>query len=81
MSRFLTLKHWQLFGLLLILPMIFQFVMAGAVVSTNDPAIMFKAFPIVMILYSAIFFGWFYSLGTNLLPKTSDNSEHEPEHL
>jgi hypothetical protein len=69
MSRFLTLKHWQLFGLLLILPMIFQFVMAGAVVSTNDPAIMFKAFPIVMILYSAIFFGWFYSLGTNLHQK------------
>ena len=73
MTKFLTIKHWQLFGLLLGLPMIFQFVLMGSVISSNNPTIIYKAFPVMMILYMGLFFGWFYSLGTNLhkkLPET-----------
>lgn len=73
MTKFLTLKHWQLFGLLLGLPMIFQFIFMGSMISNNNPTIVFKAFPIIMILYMGLFLGWFYSLGTNLhkkLPET-----------
>ena len=73
MTKFLTLKHWQLFGLLLGLPMIFQFVFMGSILSRNNPTIIFKVFPVMMILYMGLFMGWFYSLGTNLhkkLPET-----------
>jgi hypothetical protein len=72
MTKFLTLKHWQLFGLLLGLPMIFQFIFVGSIFSTNNPTIVFKAFPVIMILYMGLFFGWFYSLGTNLHKKLPD---------
>jgi hypothetical protein len=74
MTKFLTLKHWQIFGLLLGIPMILQFVMMGSVFSSNDPSIMLAAFPFIMILYIALFFSWFYTLGTQLhkkLPQTA----------
>lgn len=73
MTKFLTLKHWQLFGLLMGIPMIFQIISIGSIVSSNDPTAEFKFFPVMMILYLGLFLGWFYSLGTNLhkrLPET-----------
>jgi hypothetical protein len=69
MKKFLTFKHWQLFGLLLVIPMIFQFVMMGTLVTNSNPSIMQIGFPIVMILYMGLFFSWFYVLGTNLYKK------------
>jgi hypothetical protein len=69
MTKFLTLKHWQLFGLLIGIPMLFQFFTIGSVVSSNEPTRMFYFFPIMMILFVGLFFGWFYSLGTNLHKK------------
>ena len=75
MTKFLTLKHWQLFGLLMGLPMVFQFITIGSVISSNDPTTMFFFFPMMMmILLIGLFFGWFYALGTNLhkkLPQTA----------
>lgn len=73
MTKFLRLKHWQLFGLLTGLPMVFQFITIGSVVSSKDPTTMFYFLPIMMILFIGLFFGWFYALGTNLhkkLPET-----------
>jgi len=69
MTKFLTLKHWQLFGLLMGLPIIIEFIFMGSVISSNNPTIIFKAFPVIMILFMGLFFGWFYSLGTNLHKK------------
>jgi len=74
MTKLLTIKHWQLFGLLMGLPMIFQFVIMGSLMNSGSPTIMFVAFPIMMILFIGLFFGWFYALGTNLhkkLPETA----------
>ncbi|MEO8786026.1 MAG: hypothetical protein ABI378_03095 [Chitinophagaceae bacterium] len=73
MTKFLTIKHWQLFGLLIGLPMALQFIIMAFVSSSNDPTTMFYFFPIMMILFIGLFFGWFYALGTNLhkkLPST-----------
>jgi hypothetical protein len=69
MTKFLILKHWQLFGLLIGIPMLIQFITIGLVITSNDPTIMFYFFPIMMILLIGLFFGWFYSLGTNLHKK------------
>jgi hypothetical protein len=73
MTNFLTLKHWQLFGLLLGFPIVLQLIAFGFVISSNDPSTIFYLFPMVMILFSGTFFGWLYALGTNLhkkLPST-----------
>jgi len=73
MNIFLRLKHWQLFGLLIGIPFIFQIVGMTTVIASQDPTKMFIIFPPMMILYMGIFFGWFYALGVNLnkrLPAT-----------
>ncbi|MDB5228853.1 MAG: hypothetical protein JWN78_3046 [Bacteroidota bacterium] len=73
MKKFLTLKHWQLFVILMGVPMIFQFVLIASVITSNNPKIIFVMFPVMMILFMGFFFGWFYALGTNLynkLPET-----------
>ena len=69
MTKFLSLKHWQLFGLLFGIPMVFQIITIGSVISNNDPTTFFYFFPIMMILVVGLFFGWFYALGTNLHKK------------
>ncbi len=70
-EKFLKAKHWQLFLLTFGIPMIFQFVMMGTMfakfVSGNnpDPLFMFsyiKFFPLIMILFIGVFFGWFWSI-------------------
>lgn len=69
MTKLLTLKHWQLFVLLMGLPTIFQFVIIGSIIISRNPTIFFIAFPIMMIFFVTFFFGWFYALGTNLHKK------------
>lgn len=69
MTKLLTLKHWQLFGLLMVLPMIFQFVAMGSILTSSNPTLFLIAFPIMMIFFIILFFGWFYALGTNLHKK------------
>jgi hypothetical protein len=74
MTKLLTLKHWQIFSLLIGLPMVFQFIAMGSIMTSNNPTTIFVVFPIIMILIVGIFFGWFYALGTNLhkmLPETT----------
>lgn len=72
---FLRAKHWQLFLPLFGIPMIFYFVMMASIFTTianqsePDPLFIFdyfKFFPILMILSSGIFFGWFWSVAIGL---------------
>ena len=67
-DRFLKAKHWQLFLLTFGFPIIFQFILMGSMfanLSTNtnpDPEKILnymKYFPIIMVLFMAIFFGWY----------------------
>ncbi|WP_298710075.1 hypothetical protein [uncultured Chitinophaga sp.] len=69
MTRFLKLKHWQLFCLFIGIPFVFQFVMTSALVSGGDPADILFWFPVLMAALSGLFFSWFYSLGTYLHKK------------
>ena len=72
MNFFLRLKHWQLFGLLIGIPFIFQIFAMTTVIVSQDPAKMFTAFPLIMISFMGVFFGWFYALGVNLNKKLPD---------
>lgn len=74
MTKLLTLKHWQLFGLLIGLPLIFQVDLVGSALASGNPKMFIISFPIMMIYFIGLFFGWFYALATNLhkkLPTTA----------
>ena len=69
MTKLLTLKHWQFVGLLLGLPMIFQFVGIDSIMSGSNPNKFFITSSIMMIFFIGFFSAWFYALGTNLHKK------------
>tara|TARA_B100000795_G_C22738932_1_gene414480 strand:- start:626 stop:1255 length:630 start_codon:yes stop_codon:yes gene_type:complete len=81
-EKFLKAKHWQLFLLTFGIPMIFQFIMMGSMFfnfgaeTPPDPTIMFnymKFFPIMMIVFMGVFFGWFWSVAIGLQKKVPEN--------
>ena len=72
---FLKAKHWQLFIVMLGIPLLFQFYTMFNMFSNldsesnpNPENIMntFQIFPIIMILFSLVFFGWFWSIAIGL---------------
>jgi len=74
-DRFLNAKHWQLFLLIVGIPMIFQFIMMGTMFANiggnnnPNPDFMFNYvhfFPIMMLLFMGVFFGWFWSVAIGL---------------
>src|SRR6266436_5210608 len=69
MKIFLTLKHWQLFIVLVGVPFIAEILLMGVVIASSDPRIVFYFFPLIMILSVGPFTAWFYSLGTNLFKR------------
>ena len=69
MNKLLTLKHWQLFGLIIGLPILFELLVVGIILSTSQPSNLLVVIPIVMVFMVSIFFGWFYALGTSLHKK------------
>lgn len=69
MKFFLTLKHWQLFVLLMGTPFILQLILMVIVFANHNVAAMMYCFPAMMVLCTGLFFGWFYALGLNLYKK------------
>lgn len=75
-ERFLRAKHWQLFMLTFGIPLILQIglfisIIVTSVTSDGDPDTSFflfyvLLFPVLMILFTAVFFGWFWSIVTGL---------------
>jgi len=81
-DRFLKAKHWQLFTLMFGIPMLFQLGMTGSIFSdihseiNPDPKEFFnmmKFFPLIMLLYMGVFFGWFWSIAIGLQKKVPEN--------
>jgi hypothetical protein len=66
MTRLLKVKHWQLFILLFGIPFILQFAFAFSMALEPNSMMPYAIMPLVMFLFIAIFFSWFYSLGTAL---------------
>lgn len=77
---FLKARHWQLFLLMFGIPMIFQFIIMGTVISASaggsipseDFLPNFKEiFSLMMLIFTVTYFGWFWSIATglqNILP-------------
>ncbi len=73
MTFFLKLKHWQLFVLLIGIPIILEFLTVGFIFSADDFSSglqrFLSIFPVLMMLYVAILFGWLWSVGVFLSKK------------
>jgi len=72
---FLKAKHWQLFALLVGIPLIYQIVVMiitfSDAIAGNNPNLdffggLFVVFPLIMIISMIIFYGWFWSVGVGL---------------
>ena len=66
MSIFLRMKHWQLFVLLVALPLAVEFVMMVSLILFRNFSVIGMVFPALMIICLGTYFGWMYSLGINL---------------
>ena len=72
---FLKAKHWLIFTLMVGIPILFQIIAIIYIISSETPTITFSTFPIFMLLYMGVFFGWFWSIGVGLhkfLPEKHD---------
>lgn len=69
---FLNAKHWHLFLLLFVLPACFQVIMFAPLMKNlggdtgliNMPGVWM--FPILMLIYCGLYFGWFWSVAIGL---------------
>lgn len=80
-DKFLKAKHWQLFVLTFGIPFIFQLVMMGSMFAgigsetIPDPSFLLNylsLFPIMMILFMGVLFGWFWSVAIGLQSKVPE---------
>ncbi|TXJ29665.1 MAG: hypothetical protein E6Q24_00180 [Chitinophagaceae bacterium] len=71
MKLLLYLKHWQLFLLIVGLPLLFDFV-STIMLAQGNLSFITIAFLITMILVVVVLLGWFYTLGINLYKKIPD---------
>lgn len=72
-EKFLKAKHWQIFVITFGLPFLIQIIMMPMTIIGNDPMIMLKVFPLIMILFIGGFLGWFWSIGVGLQNKIPNN--------
>lgn len=81
-EKLLKAKHWHLFVLTFLIPIVVQFIIVGRILTklsgygVSDPSAVFDYmtyFPILMILYSGVLFSWYWAVGTGLQKKIKPN--------
>lgn len=72
---FLKAKHWHLFTLIFVIPMLFQIGLMGVVLGNfrvgevPDPAVAFgymKFLPVILFIYMGFLLGWYWSMAVGL---------------
>lgn len=78
MEHFLKAKHWQLFIFIFAIPFLVPFFVMGSilkdVVALHEPdpvSILqnFMYFPVIIIIYISVMYGWYWSVGVGLQNK------------
>src|SRR5580692_7996608 len=69
MRIFLTMKHWQLFVLLVGVPLFLEFFMIGFYLLSRTEFIFLTVIPVMIVLTVTVHYTWLYSLGTKLADK------------
>lgn len=76
-NKFLRAKAWQLFALIFGIPIAFEIISIGGMVANigngGNPNLMFSyffaLFPILMLIFMGVFFGWFWAIAIGLQEK------------
>lgn len=71
--KLLYLKHWQLFVLIVGIPVIIRILSTTAL--KNQPRVINSLFPFVLFFMMGIYFGWSYYTGTSLSKKIPDSAK------
>lgn len=69
MTTFLTLKHWQLFLIMTVLPFTAQMVVLSLAIGGRNWRLIFTVLPLVILCLMVLYFCWMYTLGTQLVKK------------
>ena len=73
MKFFLKIKHWQLFVLLIGIPIALEFFTVGFIFTADDFSSglerFLRIFPVLLLLYIGALFGWLWSVGIFLSKK------------
>ena len=73
MNKFLILKHWQLFGIIIGLPLSLLIIIA-LVALKGETKIAGYLFLVLLISFVLLFYSWFYSVGSSLNKKLPPNT-------
>ena len=73
MERFLKAKHWQIFMITIGLPVILEIIAIPFIVMGNNPMVILKIMPVMMIFIFAGYFGWSWAVAINLQEKLTDD--------
>lgn len=81
-KKFLKAKHWQLFSLMYGIPFVIQIIIFAILVisvgidqDTFNHFSFLQFFPLMMVIYSGLFFGWFWSIVMGLQKKIPKNTK------
>jgi len=73
MERFLKAKHWQIFMVTIGLPIILEIILIPFIIIGNNPMVILKIMPIMMIFFLGGLFGWFWAIAINLQEKLPED--------
>lgn len=68
-EKFLKAKHWQIFMITFGLPIILEIIAMPFMIIGNNPMVIMKIMPIMMIFFIGGFFGWFWAIAIGLQNK------------
>ncbi|MCU7551179.1 hypothetical protein OCK74_18810 [Chitinophagaceae bacterium LB-8] len=75
MTKLLQLKHWQIFLLLIGLPILYQKISISFFLFTNNPTVVLVSYGVLIFLLLGIVTSWFYAAATNLYNRFPENVE------
>ena len=73
MKKLLKAKHWQIFILTIGLPVIIEIILIPFIIIGNNPMVILKIMPILMIFFLGGLFGWFWAIAIHLQEKLPDD--------
>ena len=73
MKKLLKAKHWQIFILTIGLPVIIEIILIPFIIIGNNPMVILKIMPILMIFFLGGLFGWFWAIAIHLQEKIPDD--------
>jgi len=73
MKKLLKAKHWQIFMVTIGLPVILEILLIPFIIIGNNPMVILKIMPIMLIFFLGGLFGWFWAIAIHLQEKLPDH--------